>query len=239
MKRFYWKAWLRPFGLVRGEENCFVAEVSVVGRTLRNADIARLIVDNGSELQYETLLNVIDLTDRLRLEAVMEGRCVQTGFCRLSPRIGGNWVGASMAFHRDLHRVSLDMVPTAEVRAALEGVDVEVLGVRDSDAFIGLVTDVSSGLTDGTLTPGGQIVVSGNRIKIVPEGDASLGVFLSDGVREYALPALAVNRPKVIIALLPVVPAGVYSLSVVTRYSRSHLLNEPRRITYGTSITVL
>jgi hypothetical protein len=45
----------------------------------------------------------------------------------------------------------LDIVPSTEMRTALEEIGVEVLGVRESDAFIGLVTDVTTGLTDGKI----------------------------------------------------------------------------------------
>ena len=57
--------------------------IPVRGRTLRNADIARLFLETGSELQIETIQDVIDRTDRIKKEKLQEGYTVQTGFSRM------------------------------------------------------------------------------------------------------------------------------------------------------------
>jgi hypothetical protein len=71
----------------------------------------------------------------------------------------------------------VDASPAPELRAVLETVGVDVLGEKDSGALIGLVTDVTTGKTDGTITPGEDIVVTGDKLKVAPEDDNTLGVF--------------------------------------------------------------
>lgn len=44
--------------------------------------------------------------------------------------------------------ISVSIIPSAELLNALTVVGVEVLGVKDSNVRIGLVTDTTSGLTD-------------------------------------------------------------------------------------------
>lgn len=238
MKKFFWKAWLRENHLTKEVDNDFIAEVSTVGKTLRNVDVARLFVESGSEIQFETLLDVIDRTDRIRREKLQEGYSVQTGICHLSPRIIGSWLGATAA-DTSKHKITLSITPTAEMRVALAEVGIEVLGIREGGEYIGLVTDVTSGQTDGNVTPGGQIVIAGQRIKIDPVDEEGLGVFLTDGTKEYPIKPLAVNHPKEIIAVLPQLPVGTYSLYIHTRYTGStpHL-KEVRRIDYATPLTV-
>jgi hypothetical protein len=239
MKKFTWKLWLKLNRLTKDVDNDYVGEVSTTGKTLYNADVARMYVNSGSELQYETVLDVLERADRLRREKIQEGYSVQTGICHLSPRVKGNWIGASTAYDPATHKITLDISPTAAMRAALEEVGIEVLGIRDVSVYIGLVTDVTTGATDGTLTAGGQIIIAGERIKVEPVGEAGIGVFIVNGDTSYQLTPLAVNRPKEIIAVLPAVPPGEYKLHIDTRFSEGKiLLNESRRLNYLTHIAV-
>jgi hypothetical protein len=226
--------------LTKEVDNDYIAEVSTVGKTLHNADIARLMVDTGTEMQFETLVDILNRADRHRREKLQEGYSIQTGICHLSPRVLGNWVGAATAFDPAKHRRTLSITPTAEMRAALENVGVEVLGIREGGAFIGLVTDVATGLADGIITPGGQIIIAGDKIKIEPIGEPGIGVFLTNGVTEYPLAPLAVNRPKEIIAIVPPgLPDGTYSLYAATRYAGGNtLLKDIRRVSYNTPLIV-
>ncbi|MDR0537348.1 MAG: DUF4469 domain-containing protein [Tannerellaceae bacterium] len=238
-KRFLWKVWLRLNHLTH-VINDYVAEVSKTGKTLSNADIARLFGTSGSELSVETILDILDRADRIRREKIQEGYSIQTGICHLSPRVLGNWLGASTAYDPASHKVTLDIVTTAEMRAALSEVGIEVLGIRDGGAYIGLVTDVATGATDGTVTRNGQIIIAGDKIKIEPDtNDTSIGVFLAGEDTTYRLAPLAVNRPKEIIGVMPDVPAGTYTLYILTRFAGSNVsLKEPRHITYSMPLIV-
>ncbi len=240
--KFLWKIWLRLNLLTKDVDNDYVAEVSLTGKkALRNADIARLIKEAGSELKYETLLSILDQSDRITREQVQAGHSVLTGCCQYSPRVAGTWIGANAKFDPAVHKITLDIVPSAEMRASLKEVGVEVLGVKDGGAFIGLVTDTATGLTDGTITPGDDILVEGDKLKIVPDGESGLGVFFIN-VSGEAIPVtrrLTQNEPKKLIARVPNLPAGQYTLRVVTRFSKSGtLLTEPRTIDYDRLLIV-
>jgi hypothetical protein len=218
-----------------------VAEVSTTGKTLRNDDIAQIIKDEGSELQYETLLDILNHSDRLRRERIQQGYSVQTGVCHLSPRVTGNWMGSSEPFDPKKHKITCDLVPSAELHHAFEEIGVEVLGVKDSGARIGLVTDVATGKTDGTLTLDGDLIIDGEKIKVAPDGEADLGVFFVDvnGGETPVTHPLTQNDPKRIICRVPSLAADAYTLKIVTRYSNgTTLLKQPRTIVYELPLTV-
>jgi hypothetical protein len=240
MKRYYWKVWLRLNRLTKETDNDYIARVSTVGKTLRNEDIARLIESVGSELQFETVLDILNRADRIRREKLQEGYSVQTGVCHHSPSVLGNWQGAGTAYDPEAHTITITNAITAEMRAALEEVGIEVLGVRDDGAYIGLVIDVTTEAVNGTITSGGQIIIKGDKIKIESDpGETGIGVFLSDGTTDYPVTPLAVNYPREIIAVAPVLSAGEYTLYISTRYAGGRtLLKAPRRITYKTTIKV-
>ena len=152
-----WKAFLQHNHLTESEKD-LRASVSTLGkRALRNADIARLIKQEGSEFQTETLLKILNVSDRIIREQIQRGHSVLTGAAQFTPRIQGTWIGASAKFNPAVHRIGLHIIPSAEMRAAFREIGVDVLGMKPGGAFIGLVTDTTTGLADGTMTSGDDI----------------------------------------------------------------------------------
>jgi hypothetical protein len=243
-KQYFWKVWLRPNLLTKEADNDYIAEVSTVGNTLRNEDIARHIVKERSELRYETILSILNERDSVVRDTVLGGSSVQDGNIHIAPRITGNWIGVDPVFDPKEHKITLDAILTTEMRKALEEVGVDVLGKKaDGGAVIGLVTDVLTGKKDGTVSVYGDIVITGEKIKIEPVGEEGLGVFFVDVYgTEIPLDYPPIeNNPKKIICRLPAqVTDGVYTLKIVTRYtSGSIMLKTPRTIQYELPLTAV
>jgi hypothetical protein len=239
--KFFWKVWLRLNPLTKDVDNDYIAEVSTINNTQHNEDIARCIVELGSEIKYDTLLSVLNQHDRIVREMVQQGSSVLTGVCQFTPRVLGPWIGGNAKFDPSVHKVTLDIVPSAEMRQALTEVGVEVLGVKDSGAYIGLVIDKTTGAIDDKIAPGDDICIKGYKLKVLPNDDANVGVFFVNaaGTAVQASQRLIQNDPKVLIARVPTLPAGQYTLRVVTRYSTSsRLLKTPRKIDYERLLTV-
>ena len=238
--KFLWKVWLRINLLIAG--NKYSAAVSTVSRkALRNSDLARLLIAERSEIKYETLLYILDQIDRIIREQVQLGNSVLTGTAQFTPRITGVWDSPNAKFNPAIHKIGLHIIPSAEMRAAFKDISVEVLGVKDGGAFIGLITDTTTGLADGTMTSGDDIMIEGEKIRVLPEGDAGLGVFFvnSEGEEIPVTRRLTQNDPKKILARVPELPAGQYTLRVITRYtSGTVLLKEPRIIDYDRPLVV-
>ena len=239
--KFFWKVWLRLNLLTKEVDNDYTAEVSTTGSTKRNEDIAQTIIDEGSEIKYDTLVNILNQRDRIERAMLQQGNSVQTGNVRLSPRVSGTWIGANARYDASAHKITLDATITTTMRAALEEVGVEVLGTKDSGAYIGLVTDTATSLNDGTITPNDDILIEGEKIRIAPEDEAGLGIFFIDtsGTATAVTRRLTQNDPKKILARVPALATGEYTLRIVTRFSNgSTLVNEARTIEYGRKLIV-
>ena len=89
------------------------------------------LVNEGSEIKYDTLLSIINQHDRIIRGAVCDGYSVLTGVAQFSPRVTGNWLGKSANFDPSTNKLTLDMVLSKEMRDALATVGVEVLGVKE------------------------------------------------------------------------------------------------------------
>ena len=239
----FWKVWLKPNLLTKDIDNDYVAEVSTSKQTLRNEDIAQRIVDEGSEIKYDTLLSIINQHDRIIREAVCDGYSVLTGVGQYSPRVTGSWLGKSANFDPSVNKLTLDMVLSKEMRDALATVGVEVLGVKEGGgAAIGLVTDTLTEATDGTITPGEDILIEGAKIKIAGDPDLC-GVYFvgADPENIYKVDRrLTQNDPSRIIARVPAtITPGSYTLRIVTQFSHaSMLLKEPRTLEYELPLVV-
>ncbi|MDR0698834.1 MAG: DUF4469 domain-containing protein [Tannerella sp.] len=248
VKIYSWKVWLIFNSLTKSVKNDYIAEVSTSGRTLRNEDIAQIIVKGRSELRYETILSILNERDAAVAEALLGGSSVQDGNIHITPRVTGSWIGSDPLFNAKEHKLTFDAVPTVTLRKSLdEEVSVEVLGKKtDGGAIIGLVTDLLTGKTDGTITPGGDIIIKGEKIKIAPEttpGDEeSLGVFFVDANdNEITLDyPMSENTPKKILCRVPTMLVdGEYTLKIVTRYAAGgSLLKESRTIVYELPLIV-
>jgi hypothetical protein len=247
-KMYSWKVWLILNSLTKNVKNDYIAEVSTSGRTLRNEDIAQIIVKGRSELRYETILSILNERDTAVAEALLGGSSIQDSNIHITPRITGSWIGADPLFNAKEHKITFDAVPTVSLRKSLdEEVGVEVLGKKtDGGAIIGLVTDLLTGKTDGTITPGGDIIIKGEKIKIAPEttpgNEEGLGVFFIDvNGNEITLDyPMSENTPKKILCRVPAILVdGEYTLKIVTRFvSGNTLLKEPRTIVYELPLRV-
>jgi hypothetical protein len=245
-KQFFWKVWLRPNLLTPDVENDYIAEVSTVGNTLRNEDIARHIVKERSELRYDTILGILNERDAVVRDTVLGGSSVQDNNIHLTPRITGNWIGVDTVFDAKKHKITLDATMTVEMRRSMEEVGVEILGKKtDGGAIIGLVTDLLTGKNDGTISVGGDIIITGEKIKIDPinEEEPELGVFFVDmyGTEIPLDYPLIENNPKKLVCRLPAqIYDGVYTLKIVTRFSSSNtMLKNPRTIQYDLPLTAV
>ena len=241
----YWKVWLTPNLLTKDIDNDYIAEVSTSKQTLRNEDIAQRIVDEGSEIKYDTLLSIINQHDRIIREAVCDGYSVLTGVGQYSPRVTGSWIGKSANFDPSVNKLTLDMVLSKEMRDALSTVGVEVLGVKEGGgAAIGLVTDTLTEATDGTITPGEDILIEGTKIKIAGDPDLCGVYFIPRDAPEETIykveRRLTQNDPSRIIARVPAtITPGSYTLRIVTQFTGgSNLLKEPRTLEYEMPLTV-
>jgi hypothetical protein len=242
-KKFTWKVWMLPNLLTKEVLNDSIADVSTAGDTKHNEDVAKAIKEEGSDLQVETLMDVINRSDRWKRRYLLEGYSVQDGNMHMSPRITGNWEGTKPLFDPKKHKITLDASPTAELRKSLESeVGVEVLGMKtDGGAFIRSVTDVISGKTDGTVTVDGEIIITGEKIRIEPLGEEGLYVSFMDiyGGESPVHSPLTQNDPKKVICRVPALEDGIYKLKIVTRFSSSSaLLKHPRTIMYELPIKI-
>ena len=222
-KKSVWEVYLRPNTLTKDNDRDCIADVHAHAATQRNEDIAEIITKERSEFRKETIMSILNMRDKAVKDLIEQGLSFMDGLVQISPRVSGVWETENSAYDEKIHKRTVDLIPTADLRTALEAIGVKVLGAKEESARITEVTDTATGLKDGTLTIGDDIIIEGDKLR-VDETDAAQGVFFkaANGTEHKTSRRLSVNKPGQIIARVPKeVPEGKVEVIVRTKYSGS------------------
>jgi hypothetical protein len=159
---------LRPWRLSTTSENEYVAEVIYSGKTMDNKEVAAEVARRIGVVSEDVVLSVLNCRDEVALEAIVSGKPVQDGIGRQAIKVTGPWIGDMREFNRDIHKVTVGLTLTDRAREEVGKVGFGVLGDTPAPAYIGRVTDVTTGRTDNYITIGGDIIIEGKRIKLAP-----------------------------------------------------------------------
>ena len=235
-KKSVWEVYLRPNTLTKDNDRDCIADVYQHAETQRNKDIADIIVKERTEFRPETIMNILTMRDKVVTQLLEEGLSVMDGVVQITPRVSGVWETEGAEYDEKIHKRTVDIVPTADLRSVLDAISVKVLGAKEATARITSITDTATGLKDGTITIGDDIIIEGDKLKI-DEKDAAQGVFFkaANGTEYKTTRRLSVNKPSQIIARVPKeVPAGAVTVIVRTKYSSTAKpLKEIKEIIFG------
>ena len=235
-KKFVWEVYLRPNTLTKDNDRDCIADVHAHAATQRNEDIAEIITKERSEFRKETIINILNMRDKAVKDLIQEGLSFMDGLVQISPRVSGVWETENSPYDEKIHKRTVDLVPTTDLRTALDAIGVKVLGAKEETARITEITDTATGLKDGSLTIGDDIIIEGSKIK-VDETDPAQGVFFKaeNGTEYKTNRRLSVNNPSQIIARVPKeVPEGKVEVMVRTKFSTGNkTLLQIREIVYG------
>jgi hypothetical protein len=221
----------------------YFAEVETAPVTLTNERIAARMVERGCELDMTTILSVLDRKDALVAEALRNGEKVRDGVLHIEPAGRGKWPSPDNPHGAGKQKAGLTVTLTAETRAWLAAIRLHPKGEAGDGAFIGGIYIIPSTEKAKTLRAGDDVLVTGDKIGIVPIGEEGLGVFFTNTAgTDFPLDhRLVENSPKRLVFRVPALPPETYTLKVITRRTSSGktLLKAPRTIVYAEPLTVL
>jgi hypothetical protein len=91
------------------------------------------------------------------------------------------------------------------------------------------------------LTPNRNLRITGSKIKLAVDNPACGVFFVNQATQERTQvePSDVVNnKPSELIIVIPALPAGAYSLEVVTQFTVGTLLKEPRTALLNKVLTI-
>ena len=200
-------------------------------------DLAERIVRERTEYRKDTIVNIIRMVNSAKLEFLSQGDRVNDGIVIFEPTITGNFYEDTI-FVDGQHSCVVNTRVTNDVHTMLAQVKgtYNGLSMENGGASIEGITDSATGATDGTVTAGKVITISGNKIRVVPpEGEMAEDCIIFEnettGNTHTLRDPLISNNPSKIVLQLPQRERGTYLLTIKTLYSTtSHNLKEPRYI---------
>ena len=243
-EEYKWFFDLVEFTMTKDVANDYTAAVKRL-RSLTIEDVAKAICAERTEYRPETLVNTCKLVDEMICRLVCQGNTVVTGSAQYSPDLNGLFIGETGEVKPE-NKCIVNVSPSLALRREVAKVKPVFSGnVKNlGGARIGLVKDVTTGLTDGTITPGGMLDVPGAKLRCLNVDGTGVGqltlVSTADESVAATITVLAVNDPSRLVFSVPAsLPVGSYRLKLETYYSNtSTLLKEARVLTSPLDLVV-
>jgi hypothetical protein len=221
---------------LRGRKDDRMGRVASTGTTTID-DLIAIAVARRTDLSPQVMKASYELLRAIAIEELCNSKNVEFGLTNNRLGARGVFIGDHPGWDSSLHSLFLIAITSPDVREAIKEILVEVLGMAQSGAFINSITDVSSGIVNEKLTPGGGANIVGSKIKIVGESPDVIGIRFTEidtgTVTKIPQNAILTNEPSKISFVIPAsLASGHYHLSVTTQYGSGSFLKEPRICTF-------
>lgn len=199
-------------------------------------EICKEMREEDTGLRPETLTHVVTLYERIVARFLMNGYYVNTGLFYAVPRFsgiieGGRWDPAK-------NNIYVSFLQDKILREEIAKTDVVIQGEKNDVMYILETEDKKTGLKDGSMSPGRNLVVRGAYIKVVGD-DLSVGISFrnkaDDTIVKVTEDMFATNNPSELIFLVPTeLSNGEYELTVTTQYTKNTgvYLKVPRLVSF-------
>lgn len=204
-------------------------------------EIADLMLNRGTLLTKADILAVLEVYHTELADIVAKGDGANTPIVHIAPAIGGVFESINDGFDSLRHKIRLNINAGVLLREAQKKIRVEKVAATEHTPVITQVLDVKSGTINDLLTPGRNLKISGNKVKIAGDS-ARNGIFFVDvntGTRVKVDESdIVTNNPSELIVIVPELAAGNYKVEVTTQYSGSSTLKEPRTYIFNKILIV-
>jgi len=235
------KAYLYENLLTKDNPNDYIAR-TVSERSLNVKQICEAAVNRGgADVSAAAMEHATSLFLKEMAYQLCDGYSVNTGYFTAGTQIRGVFDSPSETFSSDKHNILFQFNQGEKLRAEIPNIEVSILGIADSACSILQVTDVKSGAVNDLITPGRNLKISGNKIKVVGD-DPNNGVFFVNSNTQERIAVesndMVTNNPSELIIVIPDLASGTYTLEVLTQFSGTQMLKEPRMASFDKVLTV-
>lgn len=213
----------------------------VVSKTYGRDEIIDLMLRKGTLVTKTDAVAVMNNLEEVIVDIIKEGSTVNLPVFNTSFSISGVFDGPMDAFDPSRHKLNVNLTKGTLLRDAEKEVRLtKTEGIAPAPTIVE-IKDVVSGSINDVLTPGGVIQLWGSGLKIdrTEEGAEAIGLwFVPESGAPVKSEVLVVNKPSTLIAMVPALAAGKYTIKVVTQYTGGALVKSPRSSAFDKIFTI-
>ena len=219
-----------PLSITTDDDSDYSAKVKTQSATLE--DVAATVLNYGNEYTKETLLAVYSHMENAIREMVISGYSITTDNVIYIPKIKGKF-DKSGSWDADTNYFSCSLYAAQTFRDELTAVTPSFTGYVNSSggAQIETITDNITGLTDGSLTLGGVVTLTGTNIKVTGDGSGIWFIATDDdgnydsGGETTEVGTIVSNDPSKVVFMMPTaLTEGYYYIVIKTLYTKGGTL---------------
>lgn len=217
----------------------YTAKPKITG-SIGNPQIAQRIMIGGLEIRYETLVYILDMSDKEKAKAIAEGKSVVDGVAQYIINMRGSFDGPDAPFDPEKHSLGVTYTMGKTLSSLLKKLKVVNNGLASSGPSVNQVTDSTTLSTNDEITPGAPITIEGKNMRVIGE-DASVGLFFTPtaGGETKKVSLFVQNDPSKIICVVPALSNGTYTMSITTQAgSTNRTVKTPRSCTFPVTLRV-
>jgi hypothetical protein len=236
------KAHLYDNALTKDDVNDYIARVnsehSLSVKQIAETAVAR----GGADISAPAMEHAVNLFLKEMAYQLCDGFSVNTGWFTAAVHIKGTFNSPHEQFNPEKQHILFEFQQGAELRKEISTVTVDILGVADSGIVIIQVEDMKTGSVNDLLTPGRNLKISGQKIKLAGD-DPDVGILFrsqDDPDAIYRVDEIVINNPSELMIVIPQLIADTYKLEITTQFSnnKTHLLKAPRTAVFDRILTV-
>ncbi len=200
--------------------------------------VTEKMLQKGSTITKTDTLAVLNSFFETVSEIVRQGENVHLGLFNTRLSLSGVFNGATDTYDPKRHSIRVNVNAGKLLKEAVKDIRPEKVAATDTLPHIVEVSDSISGSVNDKITSGGVITLVGSRIKIAGENTEN-GLYLIDEKgKKYKVSTLVENKPARLIAILPALAVGTYTLQVTTQYTGGAYLKHARTGIFDSPLTV-
>jgi hypothetical protein len=222
--------------------NDYMARVSSE-RTLNVRDICNSAVSRGgADTTAATMEHNVNLFLKEMGYQICDGYAVNTGYFTAGTQINGVFNSPRDVFDPSRHSVSFQFNQGSVLIKEIPFIEVEILGLADVNLYVGQVIDIKTGTVNEMLTPGKNLRIVGDKLKLAGT-KPDVGIYFinqeTKATTKVEATDVVVNNPSELIIVIPQLAAGTYKLEVRTQYAVGSMLKQPRSTVFERILTVV
>ena len=215
------------------------AAQTVPTRSYDKNAVIDLILRRGTLLTRTDVLAVMNGLEETVVDVVRDGGTINLPLFNTSFSISGVFDGPMDSFDSSRHRLNVNLTKGTLLRKAESEVRFAKTDAVTPQPSIVEVRDAVSGATNDVLTPGGVIQLWGSNLKIAGDNEANGLWFVPETGDAIKAEVVVTNKLSQLIAMIPALAAGNYTVRVVTQSTGGGvLLKMPRSYVFERTLVV-